>query len=51
MAKCDPFTEIPLTEKTQTDDKIEPKTLRDRCDSLVYWVRHWWAWWGAMCCR
>jgi hypothetical protein len=51
MAKCDTFTEIPLTEKTQTDGADTPRTLRDRCNSLLYWVRYWWTWWGAMCCR
>jgi hypothetical protein len=52
MAKCDTFTDIPLTEKTQTvpDEPSKPQTLRDRCDTLWYWIRYWWTWIGAMCC-
>ena len=50
MAKCDTFTEIPLTEKQQTDDADAPKTLQDRWNRLAYWVRYWWTWWRAMCC-
>ena len=50
MAKCDTFTEIPLTEKTPPDEENPPRTLRDWCSSLLYWVRYWWTWWGAMCC-
>ncbi len=50
MAKCDNFTEIPLTEKPQTDEEDVPQTLRDRCCGLIHWVRYWWTWWHAMCC-
>ena len=51
MAKCETFTEIPLTEKSQADDGEGPRTLRDRLNTLLYWARYWWTWWGAMCCR
>ena len=52
MAKCDTFTEIPLTEKSQTDHPEEnrPKSFRDLCDTILYWIRYWWTWIGAMCC-
>lgn len=51
MAKCEAFTEIPLTEKTPTDSCEGPQTMKDRFKNLLYWVRYWWTWWGAMCCR
>jgi hypothetical protein len=50
MSKSDKFTEIPLTEKTPAEEDSPTKTYKNRWETLVYWVKYWWTWAGAMCC-